>query len=367
MASQEASRASLRLRRLAAAVAPAPTATVSPAPVASGAGVPAQPTHFALRSGDRMPSVGLGMWKVSKETCAETTYQAIKAGYRCVDQACDYGNERECGEGLGRAMREGLVTRKDMFVTSKLWNTYHRKEHVRAACLRSLADLGLQFLDLYLIHFPIALKFVPFETRYPPEWFRDPSSKEPRMEEDAVPLRETWEAMEALVREGLVRNIGVCNMGVTMLRDVLSYATIPPSLLQVELHPYNSQQKLVRFCQEKGIAVTGFSNLGASSYLEMNMAGKGDSCLEEPVVKAIAEAQQRTPAQVVLRWAVQRGTAVVPKSTRPARMQENLDLFNFSLTAEEMRAMDGLNQNRRFNDPGHFCEEAFNTFFPIYE
>merc|ERR1712217_478691 len=153
----------------------------------------------------------------------------------------------------------------------------------------------------------------------------------------------------------------------TMLRDILSYAKVRPAMLQVELHPYNTQQKLVRFCKEKGIAVTGFSNLGASSYVELGVTTPADSCLEEPVVQSIAQVHGLTPAQVVLRWAVQRGTAIVPKTTKPARMRENLDLFGFSLSKEEMGSIDALNKDRRFNDPGNFCEAAFHTFFPIYE
>jgi len=179
-----------------------------------------------------MPSIGLGCWKIPKDACAEANYQAIKAGYRCIDQACDYGNEKESGEGIQRAIADGLTTRKDLWITSKLWNTYHRKEHVKAACKRTLQDLQVEYLDLYLVHFPIALKFVPFEKRYPPEWVHDPEGKDPRMEEDErVPFRETWEAMEELVLEGLVKNIGVCNLGVAMLRDILQYCRVKPSVL----------------------------------------------------------------------------------------------------------------------------------------
>jgi len=169
---------------------------------------------------------------------------------------------------------------------------------------RSLSDLGVEYLDLYLIHFPIALKYVDPDTRYPPEWIHDPSSAEPRMEEDNVSMRETWQAMEQLVKEGLVRNIGFCNVGVGHLRDCLTYCSVKPTVLQVELHPYNTQEKLLRFCRDKGIAVTGFSNLGAGSYVELGMATQHDSCLEEQVVKDIANKHGRTPAQIVLRWGV---------------------------------------------------------------
>ena len=132
-------------------------------------------THYTLHSGDKMPAVGFGCWKVDKAKLPDIIYNAIKSGYRCIDEACDYGNEKECGAGIKKALDEKICERKDLWVTSKLWNTFHRKENVLAACKRSLADLGVDYLDLYLIHFPISLKFVPHETRYPPEWTYDPA------------------------------------------------------------------------------------------------------------------------------------------------------------------------------------------------
>lgn len=320
-----------------------------------------------LSSGDQMPIVGFGCWKIGKDVCADSVYNAIKAGYRCIDEACDYGNEKEAGEGIKRAIDEGVVKREDLWITSKLWNTYHRKEHVKAACMKTLEDLGLKQLDLYLIHFPISLKFVPFEKRYPPEWFHDPEAEDKRMIEDPVSYRETWEAMEELVNEGLVKNIGMCNIGTSMLRDVLSYAKVRPTVLQVEMHPYNSQQKLLRYCKENDIAVTAFSNLGAASYFELGMAKENEAIIDNAGVKEIAGKHGKTAAQVTLRWAVQRGTAIIPKTTRQERLAENSDLFGFELTADEMKTIDALDIGRRFNDPGHFCEVAFNTFFPIYE
>jgi len=186
------------------------------------------------------------------------------------------------------------------------------------------------------------------------------------MEEDNVSFQETWEAMEELVKEGLVKNIGMCNVGVALLRDVLSYCKVKPTVLQVELHPYNTQEKLLRFCREKGIAVTGFSNLGAPSYLELNMATEKESVLNEPVVNEIASKYSKTPAQIVLRWAVQRGTAIIPKTTKTERLQENIGLFDFNLANDDMAKISGLNKNKRFNDPGVFCE-GMGIFFPIYE
>lgn len=190
-----------------------------------------------LNNGTKMPMMGFGCWKVPNNKCCESIYNAIKAGYRTIDEACDYGNEKEAGEGIKKAIDEGICKREDLFITSKLWNTYHRKEHVKMACKKSMEDLGVEYLDLYLIHFPISLKFVPFDVLYPPEWI---DLSEMKMVEDPVPYRETWEAMEELVAEGLVKTIGVCNIGTTMLRDVLTYAKVKPAVLQIEVHPYNS-------------------------------------------------------------------------------------------------------------------------------
>jgi D-xylose reductase len=322
---------------------------------------------LTLANGARMPLVGLGLWKVAKSEAPDLVRQALRAGYWHLDSACDYGNEAEVGAGIRAALGEGACARTDMWVTSKLWNTYHARPHVRPAVERTLRDLGLDYLDLYLIHFPIAQEFVPFEVRYPPEWFFDPHAAEPRMRFAPVPLSETWAAMEDLVKAGLVRNIGVCNYNTALLHDLLAYATIRPAVLQVELHPYLAQEKLLRFCRENRIAVTGFSPLGALSYLPLGMATKEESVLEQPAVRAAAERHRKSPAQVVLRWGVQRGTAIVPKTSRPDRLAENLAIFDFELSAEEMAAVSALNCNRRFNDPGVFCEAAFHTFCPIYE
>jgi D-xylose reductase len=324
-------------------------------------------TTFQLSNGDRIPAVGLGLWKVEPAQAARAIEEAVRCGYRHFDCACDYGNEAEVGAGLQHVLQSGICRREDLWVSSKLWNTYHAQQHVRLAVERSLRDLQVEYLDLYLIHFPIALKYVPFGMRYPPGWIAEPDAPRPHMEAARVPLGETWRAMEDLLRLGQVRNIGVCNFNVSLLRELLSYAEVAPAVLQVELHPFLTQEKLLRFALEHDIVVTAFSPLGASSYVSLGMAGEGDSVLEQPGVREIAARHGKSPAQVVLRWGIGRGTAVIPKTTQSQRMRENLAIFNFELSADEMNAISALNRNRRFNDPGVFCESAFNTFFPIYE
>jgi D-xylose reductase len=315
----------------------------------------------------QMPAVGFGLWKIARDDTADMVFQAIKAGYRHLDSAADYGNEKQAGEGIRRALAQGLCTRQDLWITSKLWNTFHHPQHVREACEKSLSDLGLDYLDLYLIHFPISLKYVPIAERYPPEWIFDPKAEHPMMAIDPVPLADTWRAMEALVPAGLVRHIGVCNYNSALLHDLMAYARIKPAMLQIESHPYLTQQRLIRLAQHYDIAVTAFSPLGAGSYVELSMASDQDSVLEQAVVKDIASRVQRTPAQVVLRWGVQRGTAVIPKTSRAGRLVENLSVFDFTLSDDDMAAISALNQNRRFNDPGAFCELAFGRFYPIYD
>lgn len=315
----------------------------------------------------QMPSVGLGLWKIDRPDTAGVVVDAIDAGYRHLDSAADYGNEIEAGDGIRQAISSGLCTRDDLWITSKLWNTYHREEHVRPACEKTLRDLGLDYLDLYLIHFPIALKYIDFEERYPAEWIYDPSADHPKMELDFVPLAETWAAMEELVRAGLVREIGVCNYTSGMLLDLMSYSTIKPSMLQIESHPFLTQDNLFRFAGDLGVAVTAFSPLGALSYVELNMATDADTVLTAEPVLAAAARLNRTPAQVVLRWGVQRGTSIIPKTTKAERLRENLALFDFELNDEEMAGISALNQNRRFNDTAVFCEQAFGTFCPIYD
>ncbi|MEM9016799.1 MAG: aldo/keto reductase [Verrucomicrobiota bacterium] len=320
-----------------------------------------------VRDGGQFPTVGLGTWKIPHEILPGLIPDAVNAGYRHLDCACDYGNEAAVGEGIRKAIDAGNCSRDDLWVTSKLWNTYHHPDHVRPACERSLSDLGLDELDLYLVHFPVTLAYVPFEERYPPGWFFDPDAENPSMKHVDIPYFETWGAMEKLVEDGLVKRIGVCNLGAAMLRDLKAYGRIQPAVNQVEMHPYLTQQNLLRYCQENEIVVTAFSPFGASSYVPLSMADANESLFDDPDIAGIAASHGKTVGQIALRWAVQRGTVAIPKTQTLAHLKENIAIYDFALSEEEMLCIDQMNRDRRFNDPAEFGEAAFNTFYPIFD
>ena len=306
-----------------------------------------------LRGGRAIPSIGFGCWKISKDVCASSVYSAIKSGYRHIDSACDYGNEKEVGEGIAKAIQEGVCTREELWVTSKLWCTFHDPSHVVPALQRTLTDLKLDYLDLYLIHFPIPLKYVDPSIRYPPEWFHDPSAPSPRMEPARVPLASTWAAMLKAQDMGLARSLGVCNFSTSLLRDLINSSPRAPEVLQVELHPYLQQEKLLRYCASEGIHVTGFSPLGAGSYVAIGMSTPQESALVDPVVVSIATRMKTTPAQVILAWAVRSGRSVIPKSTSTERQAENLKSLDIPpFSGADLAALKALDKNKRYNDPG---------------
>ncbi|TFY70540.1 hypothetical protein EVG20_g2457 [Dentipellis fragilis] len=294
-----------------------------------------------------MPLVGFGLWKVTKDQCADTVYNAIKAGYRLLDGAGDYGNEKEAGAGVRRALEEGIVKREELFITSKLWNTFHAHDHAKVAAKLQLSLWGLDYFDLFLIHFPISLQYVDPSHRYPPEWFDDNG----KVQLQNTPYHETWKALEELVDEGLAKNIGMSNAAGALILDVLRYARIEPAVLQIELHPYLTQEPILKLAKLLGIAVTGYSSFGPQGYYELGSHKGSSSLFERDSVIQISKTHNKSPAQVLLRWATQRGIAVVPKSNTHARLVENLDSGSFNLSQEEIDKISALNVNLRLNDP----------------
>ncbi|QIX00274.1 hypothetical protein AMS68_005791 [Peltaster fructicola] len=305
-----------------------------------------------LNNGRQMPSVGFGLWKVTNETCADQVYNAIKTGYRAFDGACDYGNEVEAGEGVARAIKDGLVKREDLFIISKLWNSFHDKERVKPIAKRQLSDWKIDYFDLFYIHFPIALKYVDPSVRYPPGFFYEDN----KLELSNASLEETYHAMEELYDEGLIKSIGISNYSGGLILDLLRYAKHVPQALQIEHHPYLVQEPLLQLCKDKNIAVVAYSSFGPQSFLELNMQKAHDTPLlfESKVIKQIADKHSKTPAQILLRWATQRGISVIPKSNNQGRLQQNLEVTNFDLAEDEIKQISGLDQNLRFNNPTNY-------------
>lgn len=242
-----------------------------------------------------------------------------------------------------------MVKREDLFLVSKLWNSFHDGDQVEPICKKQLQDWNIDYFDLYIVHFPIALKYVDPKVRYPPGFYDENNQFSP----GKATIQETWQAMEKLVDNGLAKSIGVSNFSAQLIMDLMRYAKIPPAALQIEHHPYLTQEGLLKLTKEFGIAITAYSSFGPQSFLELDMKAAKDTPLlfDNAVIKQIADKYSKTPAQILLRWATQRNVAVIPKSNNPGRLAQNLDVTAWDLNKEDLDAISGLNQNLRFNDP----------------
>lgn len=290
-----------------------------------------------LNSGYEFPVIGLGTWQSKPGEVTAAVVAALEAGYRHIDCAYIYGNEKEVGQGLQSAFSSGKVKREDLFIVSKLWNTRHNPADVKPSLKESLENLGLEYLDLYLIHWPISFKAGQ-------ETF--PKDGEGNLIYDNVHYRDTWKAMEECVKEGLVRSIGLSNFSHHQIQDLIdNHSTIKPAVLQVEISPYFQQEKLVKFCQERGLVVTAFSSFGSPGRPWLDKVEA--SVLDDPLLVSIGKKHGKSSAQVILRWLFQRNVVPIPKSVTPSRIQENLKIFDFALTAEEMESIKSINKNQR--------------------
>lgn len=294
-----------------------------------------------LSTGHMMPMVGLGTWKSSPGQVKQAILAALDCGYRHIDCAAAYSNEQEVGEALALRVGPGkTLGREEVFVTSKLWNTKHDPEDVEVACRTTLADLGISYLDMYLMHWPMA--------------FQRGKELMPRREDGSVcysdtHYRDTWTAMETLVDKGLVKAIGLSNFNARQIDDIFRVARHKPVVNQVECHPYLSQQDLIAHCRSLGVCVTAYSPLGSGD--RPWASPDGPALLEDSQLGAIAQRYKKSPAQIILRWHIQRGVTCIPKSVTPSRIQENLQVFDYSLSEKDMSLINSFNRNKRFIVP----------------
>jgi 2,5-diketo-D-gluconate reductase A len=270
--------------------------------------------YVDLNDGNRMARLGFGVFQVPAEDTAEAVAHALRTGYRLLDTAAAYGNE----EGVRDAVQASGLDRGDVFITTKLFNTEHGRDKARKAFEQSLSKLGGEYIDLYLIHWP-----VPSRGLYV----------------------ETWETLCALREEGRVRSIGVSNFQIDHVERIIDATDVVPTVNQVEFHPRLQQPELRRFHVERGIATEAWSPLGQGELLD------------DPVIEEIASEHDRTPAQVVLRWHIQLGNVVIPKSVTPSRIEENFHVFDFELGDEEMQRLSELDRGERIGpDPDTFVK-----------
>lgn len=295
---------------------------------------------YDLNTGYKMPALGLGTWKSSAGEVYGAVKYALKIGYQHIDGAAVYGNEEEVGKALRESLATKTIHRDDLFVVSKLWNDSHKKKDVIPALKKTLKDLNLDYLDGYLIHWPIA------------------SLKETGelIPESEAPLLETWQELEAAKEEGLIRSIGVSNFNIEKLEKIQKNAKHKISICQVESHPYLQQEQILDYCHKNNIIVTAYSPLGSKDRSESMKKRNEPLLLENPAIKIMAESRGVTPAQILIAWAIARNTVVIPKSVTPSRISENLKAQEIILQPGEMLKITELNMDFRYVDGRFFTK-----------
>jgi alcohol dehydrogenase (NADP+) len=300
--------------------------------------------YITFSNGDQLPIIGLGTWKSKPGEVYEAVLWAIEAGYRHIDCAAVYENEKEVGDALKKAFNDGIVTREELFITSKLWNSFHRFDDVIPALKNTLKDLKLDYLDLYLIHWPVSFK----------KGIGFAQTREEFYTYSDVPLSQTWQGMEEAKKLGHAKHIGVSNFNISKLEEIIKSGSILPEMNQIELHPFLPQNKLVKFCKEKNILVTAYSPLGSGDRGASIKKSDEPSLLENEIIKELASKHGVTPAQVLISYSVNRGIAVIPKSVNQQRIIQNLAAIDVNLDRGDMEKLENIGTAYRFIDGSFF-------------
>ncbi len=309
-----------------------------------------------FRNEDKIPAIGLGTWKATGDEVKKAVKEAILAGYRHIDTAAVYRNEEAIGDALAEIFAESKISRKDIFITSKLWNNAHGKGQVRPALLDSLKKLRLDYLDLYLIHWPVAFR----------NGVNSPKTPDDYLTPEEAPIQDTWKQMELAKNEGLVRHIGVSNFSETKLRNLVSKATQKPEMNQVELHPLLQQNELLAYCKSEGIHITAYSPLGSGDRSSAMKGSEEPNMMDIEILKEMAREKNATVAQVLIAWHIHRGCAAIPKSTTKEHIISNLKAADLELTAIDMERISKLDRHYRYLT-GNFFEEPSKGYPNMYD
>ena len=312
---------------------------------------------YTFKNGDKIDILGLGTWKSDTKEIKTAIHAALDAGYRHIDCAYVYGNEVAIGEALQQYFTDHNLKREDIWLTSKLWNTAHLAKDVKPALQETLDALQTDYLDLYLMHWPVAFR---------PDLKGFPEKSEDFLSLEEAPLEDSWEAMIALKNDGLIKHAGVSNFSQHKLEQLIQKSSEKPEMNQIELQPYLQQWDMLDFCKQNDICLTAYSPLGSKDRIPQMKAPDEPSLLENKVINEIAEKHEASPAQILIKWAIDRGTVVIPKSTNPKRIQQNFESLKVELDDQDHQHIKELDRHFRYVH-GKFFETEDGKYENIFD